>query len=109
MLVMRTLCSKGIEMATYLVSFSGKNFLIAGDEDMSKRRFRSTRLVEAEDQKHAETIARKFILKDPRLQDSVLNEESDPPEIHLESVIEVPAMSYDAQNRANSIHWESEE
>ena len=96
-------------MATYLVNFTGRNFLIDGDEGMKKRRFPSTRLVEAENPKHAETIAREFIRNDPRIQRSLLNEESDLPEIHLESVIEVPAMAYDAQNRANSIHWESED
>ena len=94
-------------MVTYLVQITGKNFLIDGDKGKRKRRFRSTRLVEAENQKHAEKIARELIRDDPRLQHSVLNKESDPPEIHLDSVIEVPAMAYDAQNRANSIHWES--
>ena len=86
-----------------------KNFLIDGDEGIKKRRFRSTRLVEAENQKRAETIAREFIRNDPRLKHAVLNEASDPPEIRLESVIEVPAMAHDAQNRANSIHWENED
>lgn len=64
-----------------------KNWLWRGHE---KKLFRSTRIVEAENQKRAETIAREFIRNDPRLQNSVLNEESDPPGIHLESVIEVP-------------------
>ena len=95
-------------MATYLVHLTGKNFLIDGDKGPRKKRFRSTRLVEAENQKRAETRARDFIRNDPRLQNSVLNEESDPPVIHLESVIEVPAMTYDAQNRANSFYWENE-
>ena len=94
-------------MATYLVHITGKNFLMDDINGKRKRRFRSTRLVEAENKKRAETIARECIRNDPRLQQSVLNEESDPPEIHLESVIEVPAMAYDAQNRANAIHWES--
>lgn len=93
-------------MTTYLVHLTGKNFLIDGDKGPRKRWFRSTRLVEAENQKHAETIAREFIRNDPRLQHSVLNNESDPPEIHLERVCEVPAMAYDAQNRANSFYWE---
>jgi len=96
-------------MATYLVHITGNNFLIDGYKGKRKRRFRSTRLVEAENQKRAVTIARELIRNDPRLQNSVLNEESDPPEIHLVSVVELPAMAYDAQNRANSIHWESED
>ena len=93
-------------MTTYLVHITGKNFLIDGEKGKKKRRFRATRLIEAENQKRAETIAREFLRNDPRLKYSVLNEESDPPEILLDSVIEVPAMAYDAQNRANSIHWE---
>jgi len=96
-------------MTTYLVHLTGKNFLIDGDKGPRKRRFRSTRLVEAENPKRAETIAREFIRNDPRLQHSVLNEEPDPPEIHLESVSAVPAMAYDAQNRANSLYWEDED
>lgn len=96
-------------MTTYLVHLTGKNSLIDGEKGPRKRRFRLTRLVEAENQKRAETIALEFIRNEPRLQHSVLNEESDPSEIHLESVSEVPAMAYDAQNRANSIHWESED
>lgn len=38
----------------------------------------------------------------------VLNEESDPPEIYLDNISEVPAMAYDAQNRANAFFWENE-
>jgi len=64
--------------------------------------------VEAEDKNLAETLARELISKDPRIQTSVLNEESDPPEIYLASISEVPAMAYDAQNRANSFFWENE-
>ena len=47
--------------------------------------------------------------KDPHLQKSILNEESDPPVIYLESVSKVPAMAFDAQNRANSFYWENED
>ena len=96
-------------MATYLVCLNGKNFLIDGDGGPRKKRFRSTRLVEAENQIRAEALARELISNDPRLQKPILNEESDPPVIHLESVNEVPAMSYDAQNRANSFYWDNED
>lgn len=96
-------------MTTYLVCLNGKNFLIDGDEGPRKRQFRSTRLVEAENQNRAEAIARDLINKDPRLQKSVLNEESDPPVIYLENVSEIPAMAYDAQNRANSFLWENDD
>ena len=95
-------------MATYLVCLNGKNFLVDDDEFPKKKRFRSTRLVEAENQNRAEAIARELISNDPRL-GNMLNEESDPPVIYLESVNEVPAMAYDAQNRANSFYWENED
>jgi hypothetical protein len=65
--------------------------------------------VEAENQNRAEAIARELINNDPRLQKSVLNEESDPPVIYLESVSEVTAMAYDVQNRANSFFWENDD
>ena len=95
-------------MATYLVCLSGKNFLADDDGIPKKKRFRYTRLVEAENQNRAEAIARELISNDPRL-GNILNEKSDPPVIHLESVVEVPAMAYDAQNRANSFYWENED
>jgi len=98
-----------MNLTTYLVCLNGKNLLIDGDEGPRKKQFRSTRLVEAENQNRAEAIARELINNDPRLQKSVLNEESDPPVIYLESVSEVPALAYDAQNRANSFFWENDD
>ena len=95
-------------MATYLVRLVGKNFLIDDAKGPTKKRFRSTRLVEAENKKRAETIARSFIRNGPHLNIAIRNELSDPPIIELESVTEVPALAYDAQNRANSFYWEHE-
>ena len=102
------ICNKDIEMTTYLVCLKGKNFLIDGKKGPSKKQFRSTRLVEAESQKLAETAARELIMKDPRIKDAILNKASDPPLIDLESIKEVPATSYDAQKRAHSLYWENE-
>ena len=96
-------------MTTYLVRLKGKNFLIDGDEGPKKKRFFVTRLVEAENPNRAETIAREMISTDPRLQDSVLNEVSDPPMVYLDSVSEVTASVYDAQNRAHSFIWQDED
>lgn len=50
-----------------------------------------------------------MVITNGRLQNSVLNEVSDPPIVYLESVSEVTAMSYDAQNRAHSFYWEDED
>ena len=96
-------------MTTYLVCLRGKNFLIDNEDGPKKKQFRSTRLVEAANKNLAETYARELINNDPRIQNSVLNEESDPPVIYLESVSEVLAMAYDVQNRANSLYWENED
>jgi len=97
-------------LTTYLVCLKGNNFLIDGDDGPKKKRFRSTRLVETENQNRAEALARELISNDPRLQNAiVLNAESKPPVTHLESIIEVSAMAYDAQNRANSFSWENKE
>ena len=103
------MCSKENEMATYLVRLKGKNFLIDGAEGPKKKRFRSTRLVEAENQNQAETTARELISNDPSLQNCVLNEASDPSMIYLESISEISATAYDAQNRAQSFFWENED
>ena len=96
-------------MTTYLVRLKGRNFLIDGDEGPRKKRFYSTRLVEAEDPKRAETLALEFIRNDTRLQNTVLNKVSDSPVISLESVKEISATAYDAQNRANALSWEDED
>ena len=96
-------------MSTYLVRLIGKNFLMDSNQEPRKRRFYSTRLVDAENPKQAETLARNLIRNDPRLQNSVLNDESDPPMIYLDSIKEVPAMTYDAQNRAHSFYWKDED
>jgi len=96
-------------MATYLVRLKGKNFLIDGAEGPRRKRFRSTRLVEAENQNQAETTARELISNDPSLQNCVLNEASDPSIIYLEGISEISATAYDAQNRAHSFFWENED
>jgi hypothetical protein len=96
-------------MTTYLVRLKGQNFLMDGDGGPRKKRFYSTRLVEAENPKRAETLALDFIHNDTRLQTTVLNEVSDPPMIHLESISEISATAYDAQNRANALYWEDED
>jgi hypothetical protein len=95
-------------MTTYMVRLKGENFLMAGDQGPRKRRFHSTRIIEAENPRRAETLARNLIRKDTRLQNSVLNEVSDPPLISLESIREISAMAYDAQNRAHSFYWDDE-
>ncbi len=93
-------------MTTYLIRLKGENFLIDGDNGPRKRRFSATRLVEADNKTRAEALARELIEKDPRLLNITVNKVSDPPVIHLESAAEIPAMAYDAQNRANAIYWE---
>jgi len=95
-------------MATYLVRLHGQNFLMDGDQGPRKMRFHSTRLVEAENPRRAEILARNLILNDTRLKNGVLNKESDLLSIHIESVSEMPAFVYDAQNRAHSFYWEEE-
>ena len=95
-------------MTTYMVRLTGQNFLMDSDGGPKKRRFHTTRLLEAENPKQAETLALAFIRNDKRLQGTVLNEVSDPPNIYLESITEISAMAYDAQNRANALYWEDE-
>lgn len=95
-------------MATYLVRLKGENFLIDEGAGPRRQRFRSARLVEAANPAKAAALARRLIRTDPRIEKRVLNEASDPPVVALESVREVPAMAYDAQNRANAFYWEKE-
>jgi hypothetical protein len=96
-------------MSTYLIRLKGQNFLVDGDEGPRKKRFYVTRLVEAENPKRAETLALEMVNTDHSLQNSVLNEVSDPPIVSLESISEVSAIAYDAQNRAHSFFWEYED
>ena len=95
-------------MTTYLVRLKGQNFLIDSGEGPKKKRFKSTRLVEAENKKLAEDLARDLIINDPRLKNILMNEESNPPIIYCESVSEISAIAYDAQRRAHSIYWEDD-
>lgn len=96
-------------MTTYLVRLKGQNFLMDGDERSRKKCFYAMRLVEAGNPKQAETLARDMVRNDARLQNKVMNDASDPPVICLESIGEVPAMAYDAQNRANAFIWEDDD
>ena len=96
-------------MATYLVCLKGTNFLLEDDQGPRKKRLRSTRLVEAENKKRAEALARALLGSDPRLRKTILNEASDPPVILLESITEVSAVAYDAQKRAAAFFWENED
>jgi len=95
-------------MTTYLVRLNGRNFLIDGDEGPRKKRFCTTRLVEAENSKRAETHALDLIRNDTDPQNSVLNEVSDPPMIYLESVNEISATAYDVRF-GYTFYWEDEE
>lgn len=81
-------------MTTYLVRLNGQNFLMDGDEGAIKKRFISTRIVEAENPKQAENLARDLIRNHIDSKNSVLNDVSDPPIIDLEGVSEVSAMAY---------------
>lgn len=93
-------------MTTYLVRLKGQNFLMGSDGGPRKMGFYTTRLVDAENPKRAETLALEYLRSDARLRNTVLNKASDPPMIDLDSVSEIPAAAYDAQNRANALHWE---
>ena len=95
-------------MTTYLVRLAGRNFLRDGEGGLRKKRLYTTRLVEAENPKRAETLAFELIRNDTDLWDSVVNEVSDPPMIHLESVSEISATAFDAGNRAYVLYWEDE-
>ena len=85
-------------MTTYLVRLKGQNFLMDGDGGPRKKRFSATRVVEAENPKLAGTLVLDLIRNDTYLWNSVVNEVSDPPMTYLESVRELSAAAYDAQN-----------
>ena len=96
-------------MTTYLVRLKGQNLLMDGDGVPRKKRFSETRLVEAGNPKEARTIALDLIRNDTDLWNSVVNEVSDLPMTYLESVTEISATAYDAQNRAYAFNWEDED
>jgi hypothetical protein len=60
------LCIKDKEMTTCLVRLKGKNFLIDENTGPRKKSFRSSRLVDAENQEKAESIVRESVSNDPR-------------------------------------------
>lgn len=97
------------QMTTSLVCIHGQNFLRNSDQGPGKMRFYSTHLVEAENPKLAEILARKLIHNDNRLENGILNVESGPLIIHLESVSDVSAIGFDTQNRVHSFYWKDED
>lgn len=76
-------------MKKYKFLIEGKNFLINIDGQDKKVGFFTTRYVEAENSNEAELSAISLIKNDPKLKDNILNTNSDPPAIILESVSEV--------------------
>lgn len=96
-------------MTTYIVRLNGRNFLMDSDGRPRKKRFSATRLVEAANQKEAETLALDLIRNDTNLQNSITNEVSDPPTFCLESVSEISATAYDAQVRNFTFYWKDED
>ena len=96
-------------MSNYLVRLEGRNFLINGERGPRKKRFSATRLVEARSPAQAEAVMREMIPEDIDHQQDVLNVDSDPPEILLESVTAISSAAYDAQRRAKAFYWEDED
>ena len=73
----------------YRVLINGQNFLLNIDGEIQKTGFYTTRFVEAQDAKQAETVAIELIKSDSKLADIVLNKRGDTPMLHIEEVEEV--------------------
>ena len=76
-------------MNKYKVTLEGKNFLLDLEGSTQKYGFYTTRYIEANDPEEAELNAVKIIREDNQLTETIKNEQSDPPMIHLESLDEL--------------------
>ena len=76
-------------MNKYRVSLQGENFLLSFDGKPEKHGFYTTRFVEANDPKEAETISINLIRNDPDLKAAVLNKQGDPPMIYTKEIEEL--------------------
>ena len=74
-------------MKKFKVLIEGRNFVIEENNKCKKYGFFTTRFVQAEDAFHAETIALDLIRNE--LNNVVLNEQVDPPMLHVEAINEV--------------------
>ena len=76
-------------MKKFRVLLRGENFLLKSEESVKRLGFYTTRFVEAPDKDGAEKCAVESIRKDDRLQECVLNDQSDPPMLFAEEIDEI--------------------
>jgi len=81
-------------MKRFKVKLHGENFLLNLVGELKKYGFYATRFVKAENPQEAEKIAIILTHQNPNLRNSVLNENSDRPEINLEEIKEVRFLKF---------------
>ena len=84
-------------MKRFKVKLHGENFLLNLDGELKKYGFYATRFVKAENPQAAEKNAIILTHQNPNLRNSVLNENSDRPEINLEEIKEVSFLKFFAE------------
>ena len=88
----RTLCELFLqvdEMRKYRVFVRGENFLMNREGRNQKMGFYAARFVEAQDEEEAVCAAVEVLRCDPKLLNSVLNQESDSPSMYAEEIEEL--------------------
>lgn len=82
-------------MTKYRVQIDGRNFLIDIDGVVTKRGFITFRYVKAEDPTQAEERAVQMIREEKKLRDTILNEKTDPPIMHVLEILELDPESHE--------------
>jgi hypothetical protein len=76
-------------MRKYRITINGRNYLMNWEGERKRIGFFKIFYLEADDPQAAENLAVSKIIADPKWEGTILNEESDPPGMYLESLVEV--------------------
>lgn len=97
-------------MAIFRVLVNGRNFLLDFDGEARRVGFYATRTVEAATPDEAESAAVELLRRDALLREVTLNEQTDPPMMYVEEIIEVRNGKKDGDaNTGFSFYTEAEE
>jgi hypothetical protein len=96
-------------MKQYKVFINGTNFLVKFNGQAKKVGFYTTRFVRAVDAKAAENIAVQMLRDQKSLRETVINDQSDPPLLHVEKMFEAELPDGEPEPRHVGLIWYAED
>lgn len=80
-------------MRKYRVTINGRNYLMNWEGECKRIGFFKVFFLEAEDPQSAENLAISKIVADPKWHGTILNDDSDPPMMYLDSLAELESFA----------------